>query len=64
LIVPYTHLHLSVGIESEIVIEKMKQLNSLLGDFTTLFLGFYMSLFYTEMGREEGEKIRSELALG
>jgi hypothetical protein len=46
------------------VIEKMKQLNSLLGDFTTLFLGFYMSLFYTEMGREEGEKIRSELALG
>jgi hypothetical protein len=44
--------------------EKMKRLNSLLDDFTTLFLGFYISLFlYSEIGREEGKKMRSELAL-
>lgn len=43
----------------------MKRLNSLLDDFTTLFLGFYVSLFlYSEMGREDGKKMmRSGLAL-
>jgi hypothetical protein len=39
----------------------MKQLNSLLDDFTTLFSGFYVSLFlYSEMGREEGKKMHSD----
>ena len=39
----------------------MKRLNSLLDDFTTLFLGFYVSLFlYSEMGGEEGKKMRSD----
>ena len=42
----------------------MKWLNLLLNDFTTLFSSFYASLFlYSEMGREEGKKMRSELAL-
>jgi hypothetical protein len=44
--------------------EKMKRLNSLLDDFTTLFSGFYASLFlYSEVGREEGKKMCSKLAL-
>jgi hypothetical protein len=42
----------------------MKRLNSLLDDFTTLFSGFYASLFlYSEVGREEGKKMCSKLAL-
>lgn len=54
LIIPYTHLRLSVGAESKTVREKMKRLNSSLDDFTTLFSGFYASLFlYSEMGRKE-----------
>jgi hypothetical protein len=39
----------------------MKRLNSLLNDFTTLFLSFYVPLFlYSEMDRK---KMRNELAL-
>jgi hypothetical protein len=56
LIVLYNHLHLSAGAMSEIMREKIKRLNSLLNDFTTLFLGFYASLIlYSEIGREEGK---------
>ena len=43
--------------------EKMKRLNSLLDDFTTLFSEFYASLFlYSKVGRDEGKKMRSKLA--
>ena len=34
----------------------MKRLNSLLDDFTTLFLGFYVSLFYTPRWAERKER--------